>query len=169
MESLTGAQALYGKWTKDTSSANLTHGTQVANDEYRLICAQKDWPFLEQFRTIYTLANTQFYPLPYDTDQVREINVQVSQVTSPSASPTTYTPKLSPSRAHWDELNLVAFTSDVPEWYFVFKGQVALWPKPATTGNPINLTIKARAIDLVLADITTITISLPMTATLTNV
>ena len=40
--------------------------------------ARSNWPFLERLRTLTTIASTQFYNLPYDCDQVREIAVIVS-------------------------------------------------------------------------------------------
>lgn len=147
MKSYTQMRNQAGIWTKNTASANLSYLDGIANDDYRHLCALKDWPFLEQLRTILTIGNQQFYPLLYDTDMVREISVTIST--------TTYTPKLSPSREHWDMLNLTAFTSDIPEWYFVFAGTVGLWPKPASSDNTINITQKCRVIDLQFPDFTT--------------
>lgn len=156
MKSYTGGRNLAGTWTKNTAAANLTYLDQVANDAYRHLCAMKDWPFLERLRTLTTAASTQFYNLPYDTDMVREISVLVST--------TTYTPKPSPSREHWDMLNLTSFTSDIPEWWFVFAGQVGLWPKPASAGNTINVTQKSKVVDLSAADYSTGTITTTATA-----
>lgn len=151
MKSYTQGRNTYGRWTKNTATANLSHGDEIANDAYRKICAVRDWPFLTQPRTLTTVAAQQFYNLPYDCDLVREINVVIST--------TTYTPKLSPSREHWDKLNLTAFSSDIPEWYFVYNGQLGLWPKPASSGNTINVSQKCRVIDLSVADYTTGTIT----------
>lgn len=151
MKSFTTANALYGTWTKNTDTGNLSYGAQIANDYYRHICALKDWSFLDGYRAMLTVGQQQFYPLFYDTDLVREINVKVSSI--------TYTPKLSPSRQHWDSLNLVSFVSDIPQWYFIFENQVGLWPVPASTGNTINVTQKCRVIDLQFTDYTTGTIS----------
>lgn len=139
-----------GIWTKNNSSANLLYLDQEANDAYRHICAMKDWPFLEQTRPLLTIASQQFYNLPYDCGQVREISVVLSTK--------TYTPKLCPSRAFWDQLNLTSFTSDYTEWYFVFAGQVGLWPKPASSNNTINIVQKTKVIDLQFADITNTTV-----------
>lgn len=156
MKSYTTGRNLYGSMTKNTATANLTLGDQIANDNYRHICALKDWPFLERSRTLLTQASTQFLNLPYDTDQVRAVSVLVNT--------TTYVPKLAASKDQWDQLNLSTFTGDIPEWYFVIAGQIGLWPKPATAGNTIQLTIKARVIDLSAADYTTGTIVTSSTA-----
>lgn len=149
MKSLTTGKALYGVYTKDTSTVNLNFGVEVANDKYRHICAKKDWPFLERLRTL-TTTTSQFVNLPYDCDQVREVAVIVSS--------TRYVPRIITNRAEWDRLNLTSTTSDIPEACFVFAGQLGLWPTPATAGNTINVTQKTRVIDLAAADYTTGTI-----------
>lgn len=155
MKSYTQGRNLYGKWTKNAASANLTLGDEIANDDYRTICALRDWPWLERLRTLSTLASTQFLSLPYDCDQVREVAVIVSSK--------RYTPKHAPDRAFWDKLNLSSFTSDIPEYWFTFAGQLGLWPTPATAGNTINVTQKTRVIDLSIADYTTGTITSTVT------
>ena len=130
----------------------MTYLDEAANDDYRRVCALKDWPFLERNRTVSTTASTQFTTLPYDCDQVREISV------IPTGSTTRYTPTEVASRREWDQLNLRSFTSDIPERYFIFAGQVGLWPTPASTSNTIYVTQKTRVIDLSVADYTTGTI-----------
>lgn len=157
MKSYTQGRNLAGIWTKNTNTANLQYLDQTATDAYRHMCAMKDWSFLEQLRTISTIGNQQFYPVPWDCAVVKEISVLTNNI--------TYTPKLSPSREHWDMLNLTIFTSDIPEWYFVFGGNsgagatIGLWPRSASSGNTINVTQKCRVVDLQFADYTTGTIS----------
>lgn len=159
MKSYTAGRNLAGIWTKNSAAANLAYLDQTANDAYRHMCAMKDWSFLEQQRTIQTIASQQFYPVPWDCERVKEVSVLVS-------SNITYTPKLSPSKEHWDQLNLSRFTSDIPEWYFIFGGnsgagaRIGLWPTPATTaGGTIQVTQKCRVVDLQFADYTTGTIT----------
>ncbi len=153
MKSYTQGRNLYGKLTKDSGSANLSLGDEVANDKYRHLCALKDWPFLERVRTLTTTANTQAMNLPYDCDQVREISVV------PLGQTTRFVPKLSPSDAHWDRLNLSTFTSDSTEWYIVREGQLLLWPTPVQTGNTVYVAQKCRVIDLSIADLTSPTVT----------
>lgn len=69
-----------------------------------------------------------------------------------------YVPRACPSREFWDELNFVAQTSDIPEWWYVYNGQLGLWPKPASASNTINVNQRSRVIDLSIADYTTGTI-----------
>jgi len=150
MKSYTEGRNLYGSWTKNTASANLTLGDQMANDDYRTLLAMRDWPFLHRPRTISTVAATQFYNLPYDCDLVEEISVTVSSQ--------RYTPRKSPSREHWDRLNITPAASNIPEWYFVYNGQVGLWPTPSSGSNTITVSQKTRVIDLGVADYSTGTI-----------
>jgi len=150
MKSYTTLRNLYGSLTNDTGNTNLTLGDQLMNDDYRAIVSVKDWAFLERLRILKTKAATQFINLPYDCDQVRSVSVIFGS--------TTYTPRLSPSKAHWDKLNYSTYTSDVPEWYFVYSGQLGLWPTPITAGNTINVNQKSRVIDLSVADYATGTI-----------
>jgi len=150
-KSYTTGRNLYGTLTKNTATANLSFGDQVANDDYRAICAMRDWPWLERLRTLTTLATIQDYVLPYDCDQVKSISVVVSG--------TTYIPRKAPSQEFWDGLNEVDSTSDIPEWYNVFSGSLSLWPVPATAGSTIQIAQKTRVIDLSVADYTTGTIA----------
>lgn len=155
MKSYTTGRNLAGSLTKNTNSAHLTLIDQIANDDYRAICSVKDWPFLERLRTLTTIASTQFYNLPYDCDQVREIAVIVSSK--------RYVPKQAPDRSFWDKLNQSSVTSDIPQYWFTFAGQLGLWPTPATAGSTINVTQKTRVIDLNSADYNTGTITTTVT------
>lgn len=149
MKSYSTGRNQYGVWTKNTDTTALTVGDGYANDDYRAICALKDWPFLERQRALVSVASTQFVPLPYDCDLVREISVV------PTGQTTRWVPKLSPSQSHWDTLNLTTFTADQPQWYFVLAGQLGLWPTPASSNNAITVTQKTRVIDLSRPDYTT--------------
>jgi len=151
MKSFTTGRNLAGSLTKNTNSTHLTLMDQIANDDYRALCAMRDWPWIERLRTLSTIASTQAYNLPYDCDQVRGIAVIISSK--------RYVAKPSPSQSHWDRLNSVSVSSDIPEWFRVFNGQLQLWPTPVTASNTINVTQKTRVIDLNVADYTTGTIT----------
>lgn len=150
MKSYTQGRNYAGSLTKNTASAHLTLMDEFANDDYRLLCAMHDWPWLERERTLTTVASQQAYILPYDCDKVRSVTVTIgTQV---------YHPNPSPSQEFWDQLNESQYTADIPEWFRVFNGQLELWPTPATAGNTITVTQKTRVIDLGIADYTTGTI-----------
>src|SRR3990167_1232378 len=151
MKSYTQLRTEYGVETKNASAANLTYGDTQMNDFHRRLLAKADWPFLHRLRTATTVASTTFVALPYDVDQVESIFVTVSG--------TRYTPKPAPSRKFWDELHYTTQTSDTPEYWFVYNGEIGLWPRPATSSNVISLNAKVRAIDLNTADVTNLTIT----------
>jgi len=147
MKSYTTLRTDYGVDTKNTASANLTYGDGVMNDFHRRLLARKDWPFLHRLRTATTEASTTFVDLPYDVDQVESIFVTVGS--------TRYNPKPAPTRRFWDELHYSSHNSDTPEWWFVYNGQIGLWPQPSTAGSVMSLNCKIRAVDLSIADYVT--------------
>lgn len=153
MKSYSQGRALAGVWTKNSDSTNLLYLDQVANDDYRHLCALRDWPWLERSRTITSVASQQFYALPYDCDQVRAVAF------TPVGSNMVYTLGQVPDRDSWDLLNINQYTSDIPEAFFVFNGQIGIWPTPASSGSSIFITQKSRVIDLSQADYTAGTIT----------
>lgn len=97
-------------------------------------------------------VQTEFQPLPYDVDLVESVSVKVGS--------TTYSPRPSPSKKHWDELHYSTYNSDTPEFWFVQDGKFALWPNASTAGNTITLHSKIRVPDLNVADYTTGTVDI---------
>ncbi len=151
MKSFTNLRNLYGTFTKNTATANLSHGDELMNDHQRTLCAKADFQFLHKTRTLTTVADTQFLNLPYDIYKVESVYVTVSS--------TRYVPKIKHSKEEWDMLNLTSYTSDVPLYASVYGGQLGLWPTPATAGNTITINGKLKIRDLNIADITTSTIT----------
>ena len=151
MKSYTTLRNLYGVDTKNTTTANLSYGDEIMNDFYRKLLAKADWPFLHRLRTATTVASTTFVALPYDVDQVESVFVTVGT--------TRYNPRPAPNRQFWDRLHYSVQTSDTPQYWFVYNGEIGLWPRPSTAGNTISLNAKVRVIDLNTADITTTTIT----------
>lgn len=151
MKSLTELENDYGIDTKNTASANTTWGRRQMNDFHKRILAKSDWPFLHRLRTATTEASTTFVPMPFDVDLVESVFVTVSG--------TRYTPRPAPSREFWDELHYSTYTSDIPEYWFPYNGEIGLWPQPTSAGNTISINAKIRAIDLSAADYTTGTVT----------
>lgn len=151
MKSYTILRNLYGVESKNTSSANLSYGDQIINDFHRKLLSMADWPFLHRLRTATTVAATSFVNLPYDTDQVESVFVTVDS--------TRYNPKPVPSRKFWDDLHYSTVNSDTPEYWFIYNGQIGLWPIPVTAGSTISLNTKIRVSDLAVADYVTGTIT----------
>ena len=155
MLSFTGSRNLYGKFTQDNSSSNLTHGDTLINLAIREILGRADWDFMETTNTQNTVADQRFYDLPGDYE---------SMINGPYVviSNTRYVPKEVPNRRFWDTLNAREnWSSDYPEWYFIFDGQVGLHPRPATARtNGLVLPYKRGFADLSIADYTTGTVDI---------
>jgi len=151
MKSYTELRNDFGIDSKNTASANLSWGDRIMNSYHRQLLSKADWPFLKRLRTATTEASTTFVNLPYDVDQVESLFVTVGT--------TRYNPKPAPSREFWDKLHYSVQTSDVPQYWIVYNGQVGLWPRPATAGSTISMNAKIRVIDLNTADITSSTIT----------
>ena len=152
MKSTTTLQNLFGSLTTNSGTNNLALGLQLINDETRRVCADRDWDFLQKTATDSTVASQQFYYLPYDYDEL--IDVTIVNGT------TKYTPRECPSREQWDLLNQqTTYSSNFPEWYFVFNGQIGFWPIPSTsTSSNITYAYRRKIIDLSIADYTTGTV-----------
>ncbi len=63
-------------------------------------------------------------------------------------------PKECSSRQFWDALNVIQFYQDYPYYYFIYGGQVGLWPTPTTSGDIVTINYKSRITDLSMADVT---------------
>jgi len=151
MKSYTTIRNLYGVDTKNTSDANLLFGDTMMNDWIRRLLAKADWPFLHRLRTASTVAATTFVNLPYDVDQVDSVYVTVGT--------TRYSPNPAKSRKFWDKLHYSSSNSNTPEYWYVYNGQLGLWPTPVTAGSVISINAKILVPDLAIADITTSTIT----------
>lgn len=152
MKSFTTLRNLYGSLSNNTDATNLTLAEQLMNDAIRRICNLRDWPFLEKTTTMTTTASTQFYNLPFDYERLINVTITIGS--------TKYQPKLAPSRNFWDMLNQSTnITSNIPEWFYIFNGQVGFYPTPSTTtANAITVVYKQRVIDLSITDYSTGTV-----------
>ena len=151
MKSYTQLRNEFGTDTKNSSATNLAWGDTLMNDWIRRLTSQADWAFLHRLRTANTVADTAFVNLPYDVSRVDSVFVTVSDV--------RYSPKSVPTREIWDRLNSRGETSDIPEYFYIYNGQIGLFPTPVTADNVISINAKISVPDLVVADITDTTIT----------
>jgi len=98
-----------------------------------------------------TVANQQGYSLPGDFEQMMNITVQVGGI--------LYQPKESPSRRHFDSLNVIPFYNDFPQYFYIYDGKALIYPTPASDANVITFNYKKRVTDLSMADKTGTTTS----------
>lgn len=152
MKSFTELRNLFGSLTNNSATTNLTLGDELINDTIRNICESYPWNFLEKTKTMSTVASQQFYTLPYDYKKLISVTVTIGS--------TVYTPLECQSRKVWEDLNQsTSTTSDTPEWYFIFNGQLGFWPMPASANtDAITFTYLRATPNLSMADYTTGTI-----------
>jgi len=91
-------------------------------------------------------------PLPYDVDLIESVYVIVSGQ--------RYTPQPCPSRKMWDQLNSSDQSTTTPAWWFVYDGEIGLYPRLSDAGYVIGLNCKIRVPDLNIANYTTGTVDI---------
>lgn len=155
MRTTTSYKNDFGTLAKNTSTPNQALGLFLINDALRYLTGK--FYFNERSYTVNTTAQQTFYNLPPQVKNLIDVTVSIGSV--------LWVPKLAPSREYWDALNVITFYQDFPSFFFVYNGQMGLFPTPASTGNPITMNYKIRTIDLVQADVTQTTASSTVTAT----
>lgn len=141
----------------NSSTDNVAWAMEVINDSLRYLTTK--YYFNERSYTVPggTEAQQQFYNLPPQVKKLINVTVTIGGV--------LWQPKECPSREYWDSLNTITFYQDFPSFFFVYNGQVGIFPIPASSGNIITLNYKTRIIDLTQADYTTGTVSATLGAT----
>ena len=150
MKSYTVARNQFGTLTNNSSTTNLALGDQLINDSLRYLTTK--YFFNERSFTVPggTIASTQNYDLPYNIKTIINVYVNVGNI--------RYQLTESPTRQFWDSLNFVPYTSDIPQYYFIYNKQIYLFPTPASSGNTITINYKQRLRDLSQPDYTTGTV-----------
>ena len=135
----------------NTSVNNLNWGLEQINDANRYLISK--YYFNERSYIVPggTVAQTQFYNLPPQVKKLINVTVMIGSV--------LWQPKECPTRADWDALNVQTFYNDFPLYFFVYNGQVGIWPTPSANGNVITMNYKTRIVDLSMADVTDTTSS----------
>lgn len=160
MKSFTTLQNLAGSLSQNTSTANLTLLAQMINDTHRYLLQK--YFFNDYSTTIVTVANQQFYNLPYDFSKNKTDTITTGQL--------KWTPTEILSRQDWDRLNVFPYTADFPSNYFLWNNQLGFYPIPSTAGNTITYNYKRRVTDLTITDYTMGTVSATnASATITGV
>ena len=117
----------------------------------------KKYYFNEKTYTDTTVSGTQFYNLPPQCKELINLTITIGGV--------LWQPKACTSRQQWDALNIISFQQDFPSYFFVYNGQVGIFPKPASNGNTISMNYKTSLPDLSMADVTDVTSSQTMAIT----
>lgn len=96
-------------------------------------------------------VGVQAYPIPANISKIINDTINVGQL--------RYQPAPVQSRAEWDQINFLPYTSDIPNYFFIYNNTLEIFPIPSTTGNIINFNYKTRVADLSFADYSTGTIA----------
>lgn len=82
----------------------------------------------------------QSYRLPAGISKITDMTITVGQL--------KFTPARIATRQQWDNVNFLPYTSDIPNYYFIYGPYINFWPVPSTTGNQITFNYKTRVPDL---------------------
>lgn len=155
MRTTTNYQADYTNLTNNTSTDNNTLGLKLVNDAIRYLVGV--FFFNERTVTDTTVANQANYPVPYNMKQMINVTVLIGSV--------LYQPAEVATRKQYDALNVIPFTNDYPQFYYIYNGEMLLWPAPSSGGNTITMHYKERLRDLSVADYTAGTVSVTTNTT----
>lgn len=94
-----------------------------------------------------SVAQTQFYNLPPQVEKVINVTVNIGN--------TLWKPDECPSRSFWDSLNVIPnLYQDYPSYFFIYNGQIGIFPTPSSNGNAITVNYKTRIQDVSMPDVT---------------
>jgi hypothetical protein len=86
--------------------------------------------------TAITTAGFQKYAIPANISKLTNSTISIGQL--------RFVPAPVQTREAWDRLNFLPYSSDIPNYFFIYNGFVEFWPLPSTTGNTIAFNYKGR-------------------------
>lgn len=152
MKSYTTLRNQFGTLTNNATPANLLLGDQLINDSLRYLTTKYFFNERSQVVPGGTVASQQAYDLPYNIKTIINVYISIGNI--------RYQLTECPTRQFWDSLNFVPYTSDIPQYYYIFNKKINVFPTPASSANPITIQYKIRLRDLSQADYATGTVTL---------
>lgn len=151
MKSTTILQNAFTDLSQNAAAANATRGLTLINDSARYLSTK--YYFNEVLQDIPggTVSGVKDYPLPYNIKEIVDFYIVVGSL--------RYTPTEIPTAMFYDQLQFAQYSSDIPQYYWVFNNQIHLFPTPSTSGNQISIRYKHRLRDLSQADYTAGTVA----------
>lgn len=154
---LTGALAIGATSATLTGSWSYITATQLVNfssGEQRTVLFTNGstaitWgvPLTQTATTAISSVGVQDYPIPANVSKIKNGTINVGQL--------KYSPRPIETRQEWDTITMLPYTSDIPNYFFIYNGKISFFPIPATTGNVITFNYKSRFADLSFADYST--------------
>lgn len=81
----------------------------------------------------------QYYSIPANISKITDNTISVGQL--------KFTVIPIQTRQEWDRVNFLPYTSDIPQYAFIYNGTLGIFPIPSTTGNILSFNYKARVPD----------------------
>ena len=131
----------YKTLSRDSSTSNETLGKQLLTDNIREILYAEDWTFSRGTATDLTVADQQYYPLPYNCWRLRKVTVTVSS--------TIYTPREVKDERMWSILNSVQSSSNVPTYFYVKPStfEIGFYPYSSEADDTITFSFQKKVPD----------------------
>lgn len=101
--------------------------------------------------TTISTVGVQSYPIPATVSKIKNNTITVGQL--------VFTPAPIRTIQEWTMLNALPYTSNIPNYYFIYNNQVQFWPIPSATGQVITFNYQSRVPNLSFADYSTGTLS----------
>lgn len=101
--------------------------------------------------TTISTVGVQAYPIPPSVSKIKNDTITIGQL--------VYTPAPVQSIQEWTRLNSLPYTSDIPNYFFIYNNTVQFWPIPSSSGNVISFYYKARVPNLSFSDYSTGTLT----------
>lgn len=89
-------------------------------------------------------VGVQSYSIPANVSKIKDNTINVGQL--------KYHPTPIESIQEWNNINFLPYTSDIPNYFFIYNGKFSVFPIPSTTGNIITFNYKSRVIDMTYDD-----------------
>lgn len=128
-------------------------GSQSRNVVFTLNSAAITWSngLLTQATTAISTVGVQNYSIPADVSKMKNDTINVGQL--------KYQPTFIQSIQEWDMINFLPYTSDIPNYCFIYNGTLRIFPIPSTTGNIVTFNYKTRVADMTYSDYATGTLA----------
>jgi hypothetical protein len=101
--------------------------------------------------TTISTVGVQAYPIPATVSKIKNNTITVGQL--------VFTPAPIRTIQEWTMINALPYTSNIPNYYFIYNNQVLFWPIPSASGNVITFNYQSRVPDLSFSDYSTGTLS----------
>lgn len=101
--------------------------------------------------TAISTVGVQAYPIPANISKIKNDTITVGQL--------VYTPAPVQTIQEWTWLNALPYTSDIPNYFYIYNNQMNFFPIPSSSGNIITFNYKSRVPNLSFADYSTGTLS----------